>query len=551
MDSHSLKIIPLGGCGEIGMNMTILCVLDRYFFIDAGALFPDASLLGVDLILPDTKFIDENQIQPDAWLITHGHEDHIGALPYLFKKYPAPIYGTEFTLELIKSKFVEAGIYDAIFNLWNFFEPVYFRNMKVTAFPVNHSIADASGLFFETKLGNILHMGDFRIDYFPPEKSMTHKNVEKVINGKTVTLMMSDSTNSFQTGTDMSESEITPHLIDFLEKENGIVIVATFASNIWRLQSIFEAAYLSERKIALLGKSLLKNTEIASRLGLLNFSKNNFIEIQDIRKYPRNEICIICTGSQGEFFSGLHRLAWNNISDFKINEKDTVIFSSRIIPGNERTIDSLITQFSRIGCKVITSKENKSIHVSGHAYQEDLITCINTVKPISFLPVHGTFRHLKKHREIAISCGVSPENSFLAENGDIVVVGPEIRGVIDTVTSGRDYVCPGGIFSQSSQIYKDRVALIHGGVAVVSLIFEENSYDILGEPTVALIGVPLDPENLAKKIPIIFNNVYGTSTKKRNFSEKILQDDLRIGVRRYIEKRLNYKTNVLILFQRI
>jgi len=551
MDSHSLKIIPLGGCGEIGMNMTVLCVMDRYYFIDAGALFPDASLLGVDLILPDTKFIDENQIQPDAWLITHGHEDHIGALPYLFKKYPAPIYGTEFTLELIKSKFEEAGIYDAIFNLWNYFDPVYFRNMKVTVFPVNHSIADASGLFFETKIGNILHMGDFRIDYSPPEKSMTHKNVEKVTEGKTVTLMMSDSTNSFQTGTDMSESEISPHMIDFLDKENGIVIIATFASNIWRLQSIFEAAYLTDRKIALLGKSLLKNTEIASRLGLLNFSNNIFIEIQDIYKYPRNEVCILCTGSQGESFSGLHRLAWNNVSDFRIDEKDTVIFSSRIIPGNERTIESLITQFTRIGCKVITSKENKSIHVSGHGYQEDLITCINTAKPISFLPVHGTYRHLKKHREIAISCGVSPDKAFLAENGDVVVVGPDIIGVVDSVSSGRDYVCPGGIFSQSSQIYKDRVALIHGGVAVVSIVFEENTYNIIGEPSVAFKGIPLNPEHLAKKVPLIFNNVYESSIKKRNFNEEILEDDLRIGVRRFIEKRLNFKTNVIIMFQRI
>ncbi len=551
MDSSSLKIIPLGGCGEIGMNMTILCVMDRYFFIDAGALFPDASLLGVDLILPDTKFIDDNQIRPDAWLITHGHEDHIGALPYLFKKYPAPIYGTEFTLELIKSKLEEAEIFDAILNKWNFFEPIFFRNMKVTVFPVNHSIADASGLFFETKLGNILHMGDFRIDYSPPEMSMTHKNVEKAIKDKTVTLMMSDSTNSFQTGTDMSEADVSPNMIEYLEKEKGIVIIATFASNIWRLKSVFEAAYLTGRKIALFGRSLLKNTEIANRLGLLNFAQNIFVEIHDITKYPRNEICILCTGSQGESFSGLHRLAWNNVSNFKVESEDTIIFSSRIIPGNEKPIESMITQFSRIGCNVITSRENKSIHVSGHGYQEDLITCIRTAKPISFLPVHGTYRHLKKHREIAISCGVAPENAFLAENGDVVVVGPQIMGVVDTVTSGRDYVCPGGIFSQSSQIYKDRVALIHGGVVAISLVFNEVGYDILCEPIVSLKGVPLDPKELAKKIPLIFNNIYETASKRRNFNDDILQEELRIGIRKYIEKRLNYKANILILFQRL
>lgn len=551
MDSSSLKIIPLGGCGEIGMNMTILCVMNRYFFIDAGALFPDASLLGVDLILPSTKFIDENQILPDAWLITHGHEDHIGALPYLFKKYPAPIYGTEFTIELIKSKFEEAEIYDAILNSWKFFEPIFFRNMKVTVFPVNHSIADASGLFFETSIGNILHMGDFRIDQTPPEKTMTHKNIEKVINNKTVHLMMSDSTNSFQVGTDLSEADVSLSMINYLENEKGIVVIGTFASNIWRLKSILEAASLTERKVVLFGKSLLKNTEIASRLGILNFNKNTLIEIQEIYNYPRNKICIISTGSQGESFSGLHRLAWNNVSEFKINSEDTIIFSSRIIPGNESAIENLITQFTRTGCKVITSKDNKSIHVSGHGYQADLITCIQTAKPISFLPVHGTYRHLKKHQEIAISCGIKPENSFLAENGDVVIAGPKILGVVDSVFSGRDYVCPGGVFPQTSSIYKDRVSLIYGGVIAISLVLNESGYKILTEPVVSLKGVPLDAKELSKKIRIIFNNTYESLSKKQNINDNILQEELRLSVRKYIEKRLNYKTNVLILFQRL
>ncbi|KAB8031041.1 ribonuclease J [Fluviispira multicolorata] len=551
MDDFSLKIIPLGGCGEIGMNMTILCVMDRYFFVDGGALFPDASLLGVDLILPDTKFIDENQIWPEAWLITHGHEDHIGALPHLYKKYPAPIYGTEFTLELIKSKFEDAEINDAILNKWDFFETVFFRNLKVTPFPVNHSIADAAGLFFETQLGNILHMGDFRIDYYPPEKSMTHENIKKVLNNKTVHLMMSDSTNSFQTGTDFSETEILPSIIDFFDKEKGIVVIATFASNIWRLQSIFESARLTGRKVALFGRSLFRNTEIANRLGLLNFSENTIIEIQDVHKYPRHEVCIICTGSQGESFSGLHRIAWDNVSDFKIDPEDTIIFSSRIIPGNERPIESIVTQLTRSGCQVVTAKDHKNIHVSGHGYQEDLIKCIKTAQPISFMPVHGTYRHLKKHRELAIDCGLLPENCFLAENGDVVVAGPEALGVVETVHSGRDYVCPGGIFPQSSPFYKDRLALIYGGVVAVSFVFPDEGYELLGTPSVSLKGIPLNAQELSKKMSMIFNYTYDLAVKKRNFNDEVMQEDLRIAVRRYIEKKLNFKTNVLILFQRI
>ncbi len=551
MDSNFLKIIPLGGCGEIGMNMTILNVADKHYFIDCGALFPDASHVGVDLILPDTKYIDENQIQPEAWLITHGHEDHIGALPYIYKKYPAPIYGTEFTIELIKSKFEEAEIFDAIFNVWNYFEPVYFRNLKMTVFPVNHSIAQASGFFIETKLGNVLHMGDFRIDKNPPEKTMTHDNIKAVTEGKTVSLMMSDSTNSFQLGADLSEADVSPQLIEYLEKEKGVVLIATFASNIWRLQSILEAAFLTGRKVTFIGKSLLKNIEIATRLNLINIHNNVLIDTSEINLHPRNEICIISTGSQGESFSGLHRIAWNNISEFKISEHDTIIFSSRMIPGNEKQIESLVTQFTRIGCRVITAKENNAIHVSGHGYQEDLIKCIETVKPKAFLPVHGTYRHLKKHREIAIACGVELENAFLAENGDVVIVGPKIMGVVDSVHSGRDYVCPGGIFSQSSQIYKDRIALAHGGIVVVNMNFEENNYNLVSDPVVVVKGVPLDNKEFAKKIPMIFNNVFDLCAKKRTFSEEILQEDMRVAVRRFIEKRLNFKTNVLIIFQHL
>ncbi|WP_338636126.1 ribonuclease J [Spirobacillus cienkowskii] len=551
MESSSLKLIPLGGCGEIGMNMTILCVMDRYFFIDAGSLFPDSSLIGVNLILPDTTYIDEQQIQPDAWLITHGHEDHIGALPYLFKKYPAPIYGTQFTIELIKSKFQEFQINDAIFNTWNFFETIFFRNMKVTIFQVNHSIADASGLFFETTFGNILHMGDFRIDYHPPEKSSTHENLEKIIKNKKVTLMMSDSTNSFQTGQDLSESDITSSLVNYLTNEKGMIVLATFSSNIWRLQSIFDAAYLTGRKIVLFGRSLLRNTEIANRLGLLNFSNNTIIDLNNIKDYPRHEICIICTGSQGESFSGLHRLAWDNVVDVKVNANDTIIFSSRVIPGNERAIESLVTQFTRKECTVITSKDNNSIHVSGHGYQEDLIKCIKIAKPKFFLPIHGTYRHLKKHRELAMSCGIRSENALLAENGDIISIGLHNTSINERVKFGREYVCPGGIFSQNSQIYKERVLLATTGIAAISLVFEQKNYELLGIPTVTLKGVPLRPEELINKIELILHNAIEAISKRKTLTDELLQEEMRIGVRKYIEKRLNYKTNVIILITRI
>ncbi|MES2614015.1 MAG: ribonuclease J, partial [Bdellovibrionota bacterium] len=376
MRDSNIKIIPLGGCGEIGMNMTLFCIEERWFFVDGGALFPDASNIGVDLILPDTSFIDENNIQPEAWLITHGHEDHIGALPHLFKRYPAPIYGTEFTIELIKAKFEDANISNAIYNVWKVYTPVLFRNMKVTPFPVNHSIADAAGLFIETNMGNILHMGDFRIDYTPPEHSMTHENLQKVLKNKPVTLMMSDSTNSFSLGSDKSETDITPAFVHYFTKQQGAVIIATFASNIWRLQSVFAAAKDAGRKIVLFGRTMFRNVDIAQRLGLLNYNPDILIPLSEINSVDRSQVCILCTGSQGESFSGLHRLAWGSVSDFQINSDDIVLMSSRIIPGNEKSIEGVVVQLTRIGCAVITTKENAAIHVSGHGYAQDLKTCI-------------------------------------------------------------------------------------------------------------------------------------------------------------------------------
>lgn len=547
----TVKIIPLGGCGEIGMNMTLFQIEGRWFFIDGGALFPDPTHIGVDLILPETTFIDENDIKPEAWLITHGHEDHIGALPVLYKKYPAPIYSTEFTIELIKAKFIDSNITDAIYHIWKVFTPTLFRNMKVTPFPVNHSIADATGFFIETRLGNILHMGDFRIDYAPPEKSMTHENLKKVLAGKPVTLMMSDSTNSFQQGTDKSETAIGPAFVEYFKSQQGAVIIATFASNIWRLQSVFSCAKETNRRVCLFGRTMFRNVEIAQRLGILNFNKDILIQLNEINSINRNEVCILCTGSQGEIFSGLSRLAWGSVTDFQINSFDMVMLSSRIIPGNEKSIEGVVTQLTRIGCKVITTKENNSIHVSGHGYAEDLKTCIQVAKPLAFMPVHGTYRHLKKHRELAIECGVLPENSYLVENGDVVLAAPEPQGVVDNIISGRDYVCPGGVYSQHSTIYKDRVNLVRTGVVSVSLIVHKGVYTLASSPLVNAKGIEIDEDQFLKKIPQIYEQTYENVSKRKKFDFVNFQEELRISFRKYLENVYGFKTVVLVLIHKI
>lgn len=547
----NVRIIPLGGCGEIGMNMTLLAVGDRFFFIDGGALFPDSTNIGVDLILPDTRYLDEKGIRPEAWLITHGHEDHIGALPFLFRKYPAPIYGTKFTLELIKAKFTEAGIQNVTYRTWTYFRPTPFRNLSVTPFPVNHSIADAAGFFMETPLGNILHMGDFRIDYNPPEKSTTHENLQRVLQDKEVTLMMSDSTNSFNLGLDGSEGDIGPVLEDAFEACTDAVIVATFASNIWRLQTIFAAAKKTGRKVLLFGRTMLRNVEIGQKLGFLNFNPEILIRPDELRTYGqsrRRQLCILSTGSQGEPFSGLYRLACGSLSEFQVTARDTVLMSSRIIPGNEKAIDEIITQFARIGCQVVTTKENPGIHVSGHGYAADLMTCIKVAKPLAFMPVHGTFRHLKKHRQLAISCGVSPENSFLVENGDVVMALPVPLGVVDKIHSGRDYVCPGGIYSQSSLIYKERVALVRSGVVAVSLHISLKNYQLIAAPQITGKGLVLDQNAISKKAAGLYNKIAPSVLQRRKKgSEKVIEEELRMALRKYLEDTLRIKTTILML----
>lgn len=543
-----VNLVPLGGCGEIGMNMTILQIGDVYYFIDCGVLFPDASQIAIDLILPDTTFLDTYKIKPTAWLITHGHEDHIGALPHIYSKYPAPIYGTRFTLELIKSKFEDANISTAMLNQFDFFQPVFLPKLKVTPFPVNHSIADAAGLFMETPQKNILHMGDFRVDYNPPEKIMTHESLKKVLRDKTVHLMMSDSTNSFQVGRDASEIDTLPTLTKYFSEHKGAVIVATFSSNVWRFQNVIEAAKRSKRKIALLGRSMLRNALIAKNIGLMQYDEDILIEFSQLKHCDHDKVCILSTGSQGEVFSGLHRLTWKQIPEFEITSDDLVIFSARMIPGNEKSIDSITTQLARIGAKVVTGKDDV-VHVSGHGYQEDQKLCIQTAKPKGFLPVHGTYRHLKKHRDIAIECGVPQEKCFLAENGDIVAVGPETLGVIEQVPSGRDYVCPGGIFSANSTAYRERLNLVRSGVLSVSFVVNNYTKSLMNEPVCLAKGLPersnVDYIKIATRC---FDNAIATA-KIRNKLESLdfITEELRIAIRRQIENIFKYKCTVMVL----
>ena len=579
-----LRVTPLGGCGEIGMNMTVLQVDDATYLIDSGALFPDAGMPGVDLVIPEITMLHKSRCKPEAWLITHGHEDHIGALSFMYRHFPAPIYASDFTIELIKGKFEDAGIRNATIIPWVPGVPVSFRNIRLTPFIVNHSIAHALGFFIETKHGNILHTGDFRIDYHPPEKSTTHENIAKVLGKKDVKLMLSDSTNSFVKGTDLSENDLVDSFEKIIdEKTNGALVVATFASNIWRFDSIAKAAQERGKKVFLFGRSLHRNFEISNKLGLLGFPKSLLLEEDELKGFPKNRLVVVCTGSQGEPFSGASRLAYGTFDKLRLDANDSVVFSARAIPGNEKSIGALINQFSRLGCEIITAKEI-DCHVSGHGFQEDLKKVLSVAKPKFFMPVHGEYRHLKKHISLAVETGVPFENCFLVENGNTLEIGVEPYGIVEEVDSGRDYVCQGGVFNSMSDTYRTRLGVAKNGLIVVSYVVHRNLKELICNPEFTIKGVALEEEALGRICENAFKNVVQKaaesqeSTGGKNPKSKTkgkaavgrkestsggmrqtqpgaknheevnaFEEALRLQLRRLIEQKINYKCIITVL----
>lgn len=548
--SKTFQVIPLGGCGEIGMNLTLWHVDDSWFFVDCGTLFADENLPGMDLIFPSLEAVRERGIRPTAWLITHGHEDHIGALPFVYKEFPAPIYTTEFTAELIKEKFRGLGLEEPELNIWQIWQKTTFRQAAVTPFPVNHSIPDACGLYFETKHGNLLHTGDYRVDRSAPEGSMTLDNLARMTAGKQTLLMTADSTNVFVPGRDKEEKQISDSLVSLFKGAKGRVVVATFASNIWRVKSIFDAAQATGRKVLLLGRSLIRNYEISRRLGIIADIDDQFVVSNDeLKLIPASELCVICTGTQGEMFSGANRLAFGSIENVRLDGNDLVILSARAIPGNEKAINVLVNQFWRLGCRILTGKE-ADVHVSGHGYVEDLKDCIATVKPKYFMPLHGEYRNLVRHLDVAQSAGVRAENCYLVENGDVLTIAPEALGVTDRWNSGRDFVGSERVIPGNSDVLRNRVMLARNGIIEISMLADSSLTRLLSDPKLNIRGVYVKPDRVMEALQSSFREL-ARGQRKTHWTEETLAEELRIAVRRELESDLGYKAVISIFLHRI
>ncbi len=483
-----LKIVPLGGLGEIGLNMMVVEYDHHMLVVDAGLMFPEAYMPGVDVVIPDMSYLRENADKLAAIILTHGHEDHIGAMPFLLKEFGAPVYGTSFTTELLKEKLREHDLLQgATLYRVKAGDRTQFGPLTVEYIRVNHSVVDGVGLAIETPEGIIVHSGDFRFDQTPLDGQTTDMGRFAYYGDRNVLLLFSDSTNVEKEGYTLSEKEVRRTLDELFRSSPGRVIVAVFASNIGRIQQVIDLALKYDRKVIFSGKSMRTNVRIARDEGLLRLPEGTEISESAIEQLPDDSITILTTGSQGEPMSALTRMAQDRHKGIRIRKDDRIILSSRFIPGNEKAIASIINSLYRLGAEVVYEKVS-DIHSSGHAYREELKLMLNLVKPKFFIPMHGEYRHLVKHGQLALDMGIPNDRVLLAENGDVVVVEHNEVRLEGRVHAGRILVDGKGVGDVGELVLRDRRRLSGDGMVIALLAVDEQSGHIVYGPDIISRG---------------------------------------------------------------
>ncbi len=483
-----LKVIPLGGLGEIGLNMMAVEYDAHILVIDAGLMFPEDYMPGIDMVIPDFSYLSRNKEKILAVVLTHGHEDHIGAMPFLLKEINVPVYGTNFTIELLKAKLDEYELPEAVaLNKVAAGDVSCIGPFKLEYIRVNHSIIDGVGLAIETPEGILVHSGDFKIDNTPVDGCYTDLNRFSFYGEKKVLALFSDSTNVEKEGYTLSESEVKETLENIFRHSDGRFIIAVFSSNIARIQQIINMAVQYGRKVSFSGKSMKANVGMAERLGIMSIPDNVEIAEKAIKNYPDREVAVITTGSQGEPMSSLTRMANGNHKDIIIKPGDTIILSSRFIPGNEKAITAIINSLYRRGARVIYEKVS-DIHSSGHAYQEELKLLMNLVKPRFFIPVHGEYRHLVKHIELAKETCIPAENTLLAEDGDTICFRDGNAWLGEKQHTGRIVVDGKGLGDIGDIVLRDRLKLSGDGIVIVLLVIDDQTGEIIYGPDIISRG---------------------------------------------------------------
>ncbi len=484
---EKLMVIPLGGLGEIGKNMTVIQYGNDIIVIDAGLAFPDDDMFGIDLVIPDMSYLIEKRDKVRAVVITHGHEDHIGGLSYLLNEVNVPVYATKLVCGLIEGKLKENHITNYTLNEVHHGDEVQIGCMKVGFIHTNHSIPDASALYFRTPVGTIVHTGDFKMDLTPVDGRQMdiHKFAE--LGRRGVLLLMSDSTNAERAGYTESETTVGHAFRKAFRAAKGRIILATFASNISRIQQAINTAVQFKRKVTVLGRSMVNNVQIAIELGYLDVPEGVLIEPDELNRYPDDQILILTTGSQGEPMAGLSRMASNNHRSVSIMPGDTVIISATPIPGNETGVGRTIDNLMRLGANVIAGRDKK-IHVSGHASQEELKLMLELIKPKYFIPVHGEYRMLKTHGDLAVMMGVAKDHVLIGDNGQIFEFSNRSGHKTGHVNAGRVFVDGLGVGDVGNIVIRDRQQLAMEGVVIVVMTLAKGTSHPLAGPDIVSRG---------------------------------------------------------------
>jgi ribonuclease J len=483
-----LRIIPLGGLGEIGLNMMAVEYGQFILVVDAGLMFPDDYMPGVDLVIPDFQYLKENKDKVKAIILTHGHEDHIGAMPFFLKEFSIPVFGTNFTLELLKEKLREHGLLDqADLRKIKPGDNTQFGPLTAEYISVNHSIVDGIGLAIDTPEGILIHSGDFKIDPTPVNGQFTDLVRFAHFGEKGVLAFLSDSTNAEKEGFTLSEKEVRKTLEELMRTSPGRVIVATFASNITRIQEVISLASKFGRKLVFNGKSMVTNVRIAREQRFINIADDVEISERQINQFPDRDIAIITTGSQGEPLSALARMARGMHKGIKIKQGDTIILSSRFIPGNEKAITSIINSLYRMGADVVYEKVS-DIHTSGHAKREELKLMLSLVKPQYFVPIHGEYRHLVKHAQLALDTGIPKDHVLLAENGTVISFENNKAKFEDRIRTGRVLVDGKGVGDVGEIVLRDRRRLSGHGMVIVLVAVDERTGETVYGPDIISRG---------------------------------------------------------------
>ncbi|NFT07509.1 ribonuclease J [Clostridium botulinum] len=513
-----LKIIPLGGLGEIGKNITAFEYGDEIIDIDCGLAFPDEDLYGIDIIIPDVTYLIRNKNRVKGFFITHGHEDHIGGIPYVLQQINVPVYATKLTLALIESKLEEHHMLnDCKLNLVEVGESVKLKNFNVEFIRNNHSIPEACSIAMHTPMGIIVHSGDFKIDFTPIDGHVMNLQRYAELGKKGVLLLMADSTNALHKGYTMSEKTVGETLNGLFSKATGRVIVSTFASNVHRLQQISDCSIKNKRKIAFSGRSMEKISEIAMNLGYLSIPKEMIVSLDEIKNCPNDQITIVTTGSQGESMAALSRIAASTHKYIEIQRGDMVIISASPIPGNEKAVSNLINDLTEKGANVIY-KTIEDIHVSGHACEQELRVIQSLLKPKFFIPVHGEYKHLITHAKIAQSMGLDENNIFLLDTGDIFELSRNKGKVVGKVPSGRVLIDGLGIGDVGNMVLRDRKNLAEDGIITVVVAIDRRNKVILSGPDIVSRGFVY-----VRNSEDLINNVRRIVTK---VVEKCLDDNI-------------------------